>query len=191
MKKLSLMLGLVLGLGGANAAAADTPVAAKPAYTAAERKQLDYCTWLSGAAYTIAGYKLHGAPDTEPKKFYAGDPQAAVLQSLVDTVYGDKVTDAWDYAGQFYQDCALHLGKVSPQRSIGATNCMYQTLIAATARTAREAGTPKEKVYALYAQEGAEARTIIDGMYAPKDVPAQGAELQTWKACMAPYAAKD
>lgn len=189
MKKLSVMMGVVLGLWCVCAAAANTAPPAKPSYTAPEQKQLAYCMWLSTAAYTIAAYKLHGDPDTVPKQFYTGKPQADVLLPLVNTVYSDQFKDAWNYAGVFYQDCANHLGKVDPQRSIAATNCMYQTLIAATARTARQAGTPKEKVYALYAPEGLEARKIIDGIYAPKDPPAQGTELQTWSGCMAPYSA--
>ena len=188
MKKLSLLMSLTLVLWCAWGHAAE-PAPAKPAYTAAEQKQLAYCMWLSTAAYTIAAYKLHGDPASVPKQFYSTDPRSDVLLPLVNTVYNDQVTDAWDYAGVFYHDCALKLGKIEPERSLASVSCMYQTIIAATARTARAAGTPKEKLYALYAQQGADARRIIDGVYAPKAVPIQGSELQTWSSCMAPYAA--
>ena len=186
MKKLSLMM-MVLWSLGCGWAAADTPAPAKPYYSAVEQKPLSYCLMLSSAAYTIAAYKLHGDPESVPKQFYSKDPQANVLMPLVHTVYSDQVVDAWSYAGEFYQDCAEHLAKVKLQRSLAATHCMYETLIAATARTARAAGTPREKLYALYKPEGEEARKIIDSIYDLKVVPAQGTELETWSACMAPY----
>jgi hypothetical protein len=171
-------------------AAAPTPApaaASNPAYTPTEAKGLGYCLWLSSAAYAIAGYKLHGDPASTPKKFYLDDPRSDTLEKLVDTVYVDDVKDAWDYAGDFYRDCAENVAQVAPERSGPSGICMHATLIAATARTAREAGTPKEKLYTLYASKGPMARQIIDGIYAPKAVPAQGTELQTWSDCMATF----
>ena len=185
MKTILALSALMIGL--CSAALAAPPAAASPDYTAAEQKQLGYCMWLSSAAYTIAGYKLHGDPDSVPKKFYSADPQSQVLLPLVNTVYSDKFTDAWNYAGDFYRDCANNLAQVPPERSGASGICMHATLIAATARTAREAGTPKEKVYALYTAQGPAARKIIDGVYAPKTVPIQGTELQTWSDCMAAF----
>lgn len=179
---------LMLGLSSAAFAATPAPAAASsPGYTPDEQKQLGYCMWLSSAAYTIAGYKLHGDPDSVPKKFYSTDPQSQVLVPLVSTVYNDKFTNAWDYAGDFYRDCAANLAKIPPERSGASGICMHATLIAATARTAREAGTPKEKVYALYTAQGPAARKIIDNIYAPKAVPIQGTELQTWSDCMTAF----
>ena len=190
MKTALLFASLLSLLGGASFAATPAPAAAtvaSPHYTPGENKELSYCMWLSTAAYAIAGYKLHGDPDSVPKKFYAQDPQADVLLPLVNNIYSDKVVDAWGYAGDFYRDCADNIAKIAPQRSGPSAVCMYSTLIAATARTARAAGTPKEKVYAIYASKGPLARNIIDGMYAPNKVPAQGTELQTWSDCMAGF----
>jgi len=185
MKTALLLTVLLTGLCSTAFAATPAPAAvSNPGYTAGENKELSYCLWLSTAAYAIAGYKLHGDPESVPKQFYAQDPQSDVLLPLVSSIYGDRVLDAWDYAGDFYRDCASNIAKMAPARSAPSGVCMHATLIAATARTARAAGTPKEKVYALYASKGPLARNIIDGIYAPNAVPAQGAELQTWSACM-------
>jgi hypothetical protein len=187
MKTMLLSAVLLMGACSAAFAAAPAPAATttpNPGYTPGENKELSYCMWLSTAAYAIAGYKLHGDPASVPKKFYATDPQSDVLLPLVNNIYGDKVTDSWNYAGDFYRDCASDIAKIPPQRSAPSGVCMHATLIAATARTARAAGTPKEKLYALYADKGPLARKIIDGMYAPKETPAQGVELQTWSDCM-------
>ena len=188
MKTALLFAALLTGLGSAAFAATPAPAAvSSPAYTPAETKQLSYCMWLSSAAYVIAGYKLHGDPPSTPKKFYLTDPQSPVLSKLVDTVYGDPVTDAWDYAGGFYRDCAANLAQVPPARSGPSGACMHATLIAATARTARANGDPKAKVDALYASKGPMAERIINQIYAPKEIPAQGTELQTWSDCMAAF----
>jgi hypothetical protein len=186
------LLFAVLMTVACNAAFATAPAAApaaavNPNYTPTENKDLGYCLWLSSAAYAIAGYKLHGDPATTPKRFYLTDPQSKVLMKLVDSVYADTVTDAWGYAGDFYRECADNVAKVPPERSGPSGACMHATLIAATARTAREAGTPKAKVDALYASKGPMAQKIIDGIYAPAAVPAQGTELQTWSDCMAAF----
>ena len=189
MKITALLFAMLLtGIGASALAATPAPAAApSPAYTATETKQLSYCMWLSSAAYVIAGYKLHGDPASTPKKFYLTDPQSPVLSKLVDTVYADQVKDAWDYAGDFYRDCAENVAQVPPQRSGPSGACMHATLIAATARTARANGEPKTKVDALYASKGPIAEKIINQIYAPKDVPAQGTELQTWSDCMAAF----
>jgi len=160
--------------------------------TAAEQSRLLYCTSLSIDAYVIAGYKLHGDPKQVAKDFYASSPSAHALLPLVDTIYGDaSVRDPWSYAGAFYQDCAEQLAMIAPDRSALTVPCLYETLIAATARTARAAGTPKQKVYALYADLGLKARRIIDGIYAPATVPAEGTELQLYSSCMVPLSTKD
>src|ERR1700756_185130 len=106
--KTALLFASILSLAGtAGFAATPAPAAVpNPGYTAGENKELSYCMWLSTAAYAIAGYKLHGDPASVPKQFYAKDQQSDVLLPLVDNIYGDKVVDAWDYAGDFYRDCA-------------------------------------------------------------------------------------
>jgi hypothetical protein len=190
MKTVLLSAALLTGALSSAFAATPAPSAgtiASPHYTAGENKELSYCMWLSSAAYVIAGYKIHGDPASVPKKFYSSDPQSDVLLPLVTSIYGDKVLDAWDYAGDFYSDCASSIGKIAPERSAPSAICMHATLVAATARNARAGGTPKEKVYALYASKGPLARKIIDDMYAPAAVPAQGTELQTWSDCMAGF----
>jgi hypothetical protein len=166
------------------------PAATAQTYTAAEQQRLGFCVSLSVNAYVIAGYKLHGDPVEVPKKLFASNPAANVLVPLVATVYGDTVTDAWNYAGAFYRDCAVQLAKFAPERVADSEPCMYSAVIAATARAARAAGTPQEKVYALYAAKGPEARRIIDSIYAPPAVPADGTELQVFSSCMAPLTTK-
>ncbi|HEY3643805.1 MAG TPA: hypothetical protein VGM16_00585 [Gammaproteobacteria bacterium] len=190
MKTALLSALMSIGIAATAFAAAPTtaPAAASnPGYTPAETKQLSYCMWLSSAAYVIAGYKLHGDPASTPKKFYLSDPQSPVLSKLVDTIYADQVTDAWNYAGDFYRDCAENVAQVPPQRSGPSGACMHATLVAATARTARANGEAKAKVDALYASKGPMAEKIINQIYAPKEPPAQGTELQTWSDCMAAF----
>ena len=166
------------------------PAAATQTYTAAEQQRLGFCVSLSVNAYVIAGYKLHGDPKEVPKKLFATNPSANVLLPMVDTVYSDTVTDAWSYAGAFYRDCAEQLAKFAPERVGDTEPCMYTAVIAATARTARAAGTPKDKVYTIYAKQGPEARRIIDSIYAPPAVPADGTEMQVFSSCMVPLTAK-
>ncbi|HEY1772890.1 MAG TPA: hypothetical protein VGH91_06840 [Gammaproteobacteria bacterium] len=194
MKNVLLFAALLTGFSCAAFAAtpplAPASQAATESFSVAEQQRLGYCVSLSVNAYAIAGYKLHGDPKEVPKRFYASSPSAHALVPLVDTVYGDKVTDAWSYAGGFYQDCAEQLAKIAPERAADTVFCFYSAVIAATARTARQAGTPKQKVYALYSQQGIEARKIIDAIYAPATVPPEGTELQTWSKCMVPMAAK-
>jgi hypothetical protein len=171
----------------APAAATQAPA---PSFTAAEQSRLGFCASLSVNAYVIAGDKLRGDPKELPKQLFGARPSADVLVPLVDPIYGDNVSNAWDYAGVFYQDCAVQLAKLAAERAKLTTPCMYSAVVAATARTAREAGTPKAQVYALFAYLGAQATKIIDDMYAPPEVPAEGTELQVFSACMAPLTTK-
>lgn len=189
MKTVLLFAALLTGAISSAFAAAPTPPAGPAAlaepFTSAEQSRLVYCVSLSIDAYVIAGYKLHGDHASVPKQFYASSPSAHALLPLVDTVYGDNFGDAWTYAGAFYQDCAEQLAKIAPGRADVTVPCFYTAVVAATARTARQAGTPKEKVYAVYASQGNEARKIIDSIYTPAVVPAEGTELQQWSSCMA------
>jgi hypothetical protein len=181
---------LCLLWGSAMAEPAPAPAAVAPTFTAAEQQRLAYCVPLAVNAYVIAAYKVHGDPIEVPKKLFAANPAANILLPMVSTIYSDTVIDAWSYAGVFYQDCAVQLAKFAPERAMYTEPCMYSTIIAATARTARAAGTPKQKVYALYADRGPEARRIIDGIYAPAVVPAEGTEMQVFSTCMVPLTAK-
>ena len=187
---ISLLWGSAMAQSAPSARTTAAPAAATQTYTAAEQQRLGFCVSLSVNAYVIAGYKVHGDPKEVPKKLFATNPSANVLLPLVDTVYGDTVTDAWSYAGAFYRDCAEQLAKFAPERVGDTEPCMYSAVIAATARTARAAGTPKEKVYAVYAQQGSEASRIIDSIYAPPTVPADGTEMQVFSSCMVPLTAK-
>jgi hypothetical protein len=187
---LCLLWGGALAQAATPAGTAAAPVAATQTYTAAEQQRLGFCVSLSINAYVVAVYKLHGDPISVPKKLFASNPAANVLLPMVSTVYSDTVTDAWDYAGAFYRDCAEQLAKFAPERVGDTEPCMYSAVIAATARTARAAGTPKEKVYAIYVTRGPEARRIIDSIYAPPAVPAEGTEMQVFSTCMVPLMAK-
>jgi hypothetical protein len=171
----------------APAAATQAPA---PSFTAADQSRLEFCASLSVSAYVIAGYKLHGDPKELPKQLFAAKPSADMLVPLVDTIYGDNVSNAWDYAGVFYQDCAVELAKLATERAKLTTPCMYSAVIAATARTARDAGTPKAQVYALFAYLGTQATKIIDDIYAPPAVPAEGTELRVFSTCMVPLSVK-
>lgn len=188
---LCLMWGSAFAQPAASAKTTAAPAAATQTYTAAEQQRLGFCVSLSVNAYVMAGYKLHGDPIEVPKKLFASNPAANVLVPMVAMVYSDEVSDAWSYAGAFYRDCAVQLAKFAPERVADSEPCMYSALIAATARTARAAGAPKEKVYAVYAKRGPEARRIIDSIYAPPVVPADGTEMQVFSSCMLPLSAKD
>jgi hypothetical protein len=188
---LCLLWGSAMAQPAPPAKTTPAPAAVTQTFTAAEQQRLAYCVPFAVNAYVIAAYKLHGDPIDVPKKLFAANPAANVLLPMVATIYSDTVIDAWSYAGAFYQDCAVQLAKFAPARAMYAEPCMYSSIIAATARTARAAGTPKQKVYALYASHGPEARRIIDGIYAPPTVPAEGTELQVFSTCMAPLMAKE
>lgn len=192
----SIFLGLLLSGCAASPSAAPAKAAPLPAatqapirYSANEGARLALCMSMADNAMTIANYKLAGRPIEEVKEEYRGRPAPALTGPLVDKVYGDHVSNAWDYTVAFYRDCAANIANVRPPRSDTATYCMQNVMIATMAYNLKAAGTPKETAYKQFAAMGATPRKIVDDVYG-QSAPRTDVATRTWNSCMNPFTSR-
>jgi hypothetical protein len=192
MKKIIWTL---LVAGAACAGCAQTPSAPQPTrlipvYTSTQQAKLSYCSAMTRTARAIAELKLVGRPAMDVKKAYDADQNAKLLVPLVDKVYSDNVSNTWDYAGVFFNECALNIADVPGDLVNLASYCMQNSYIAETAQQFHTKGIPISKAYERFAQlPGSRPKTIIDAVYARK--PTDTSEpLHTWTSCIAPQIGK-
>jgi hypothetical protein len=143
---------------------------------------------MTDNAMTIATYKMAGRSMAEVKALYETGPQSTVLQSLVDKIYGENVSNTWDYTVSFYMECAVNMANIQAPRSNMAAYCMQNVMIATMAHTLREAKIPKETAYQRFDRMGATPRRIIDEVYGQSSTRTEIA-MRTWSSCMAPLTA--
>ncbi len=192
MKTLAPILSALMLLG---CAASTPPLAPKEAparvrapatYSASEASRLMLCMSMTDNAMTIATYKMAGKPIDAVKARYKQGPQATVTEALVDKVYGENVSNAWDYSVNFYKECAANMANMQAPRSDMATYCMQNVMIATTAYSLKEAGVPKEASYSRFDKMGNTPRRIVDDVYGQQSGTRTDAAMKTWNACMAP-----
>lgn len=196
MQRLCILL-IVLGLVLSGCASSPPATTSKPAsppvapqaparYSANEGAKLGLCMSMADNAMTIASYKLAGKSIDEVKQQYAGRPASALTGPLVDKIYGEHVSNAWDYTVVFYRDCAVNIASVQAPRSDIATYCMQNVMIATTAHSLKESGAPKETAYERFAKMGATPRGIVDDVYGQTAARAD-VVTRTWNSCMNPF----
>ena len=154
-------------------------------YTAKERGQMTFCIGLSETARRAASEKLRGAPIDGVKKSYEGNPNARLNIAVVDKVFSEQVSTAWDYAVGFFGECAREMAGVSPDRVKLASFCMQNQLIADVAFQYKASGKPKEQAYAQFAQfKSSTPKSIVDVVYASTKERA-AVRMEVWNTCMA------
>jgi hypothetical protein len=154
------------------------------AYKAPEKANLTLCATVSMYVKSIAEYKVAGMPEDRTDKYYGHAPGQR-RNPLVHEVYTGTVTDAWEYAAGYFQDCAVSKAKIPVARVAPAAYCMRNAMIADTAISLRILGKAKADVYAYLARFGDDtARATIDGVYAAATAPKRNASLDTWNTCM-------
>jgi hypothetical protein len=163
---------------------AQAPAQPPDTYTRNEASRLGFCSGLTINAKYIVEQKRRGRPAEEVKQQMQRNSAADLLVPLVDKVYAEPAKLPWDYAGDFFDECALNMASVPKQRVGMANFCMYNSLIAVTARQARDAGVPKEQAYRSVPFKGKTPESIIDGVYA-KDKGAGPSQLDAWNECIA------
>lgn len=162
-------------------------------YTEKENSGLLLCVGMTDTAWTNAAQKLNGVSLEDAKKRYDGRLEGTMKHMallIVDQVYKDSFTNAWDYAVSFSGECAQNMADVGKDRSALATYCMQNSMIGMTAWEYKNSGQPIEKVYEHFAKlEGTAPRSIIDRVYSGSK---SRAEISTdeWQSCMQPLLAK-
>lgn len=165
-------------------------IAPRISYTDKEYRGLLLCHGMTDTAWTNAVQKLNGVNIEDAKKHYDGRLEGALKDltlHIVDTVYNDSFTNAWDYAVSFYGECAQNVAKVGKDRSGLANYCMQNSMIGMTAAEYRTSGQPVEKAYQYFGKLGAEPtlRSVIDRVYAGSKSRAD-AGVDEWQSCMKP-----
>ncbi|HKV25793.1 MAG TPA: hypothetical protein VJN93_14460 [Candidatus Acidoferrum sp.] len=157
-------------------------------YTDKEYSGMLACVGMTDTAWTNAAQKLKGVSLADATKYYDGRLQGSpkdMALLIVNQVYKDSFTNAWDYAVSFFGDCALNIAKVGKDRSGPANYCMQNSMIAMTAWEYRNSGQPIENVYPQFAKLGATPRSIIDRVYAGS-LPRAQTGLDLWESCVQP-----
>jgi hypothetical protein len=164
-------------------AGAGAPARASDTYTRNEVSRLGFCAGLTLNAKYIVEQKRGGRPAGEVKQQMQKNSAAELLVPLVDKVYAENVSSSWDYAGDFFDECALNMASV-PRARVGMANfCMYNSLMAVTARQARDAGAPKEQAHRMVPFKSPTVDEIIDGVYA-KAKGSGPSQLDAWNECI-------
>jgi hypothetical protein len=142
------------------------------------------CFGMSDTAMYIADQKLRGVPIDKVKQFYASRDHARLTVPLVEKVYGDPFTSAWDYTVAFFRECAHNMASVPRDRVGMASYCLQNGMIAGIAQTYRASGAPKANAYAYFAKfESETPRAIVDRVYAGSKGRAE-TKLDEWNSCM-------
>ena len=105
-------------------------------YTEKEYTGLLGCVGLTDTAWKSASQKLAGISIDDAKKIYDGRLEGALKTlnlHVVDKVYGDSFTNAWNYAVTFYGECAQNVADVGKDRSGLANYCTQNSIISMTA----------------------------------------------------------
>jgi hypothetical protein len=160
-------------------------------YTDKEYTGLLLCEGMTDTAWTNASQKLKGVSIDDAKKVYDGRLEGALKTlalHVIDKVYGDSFTNAWDYAVSFYGECAQNAANVGKDRSDLANYCMQRAMIGMTAWEYKKASQPVENVYKTLGKisEVPSARSVIDRVYAGSKSRADTA-LDEWQSCVKPF----
>ena len=159
-------------------------------YTDKEYTGLLRCHGMTDVAWTNAVQKLNGVSLEDAKKHYDGRLEGRTKDLallVVNQVYKDSFTNAWDYAVSFYGECAQNIADVGKDRSKLANYCMQNSMIGMTAAEYRIGGEPVANAYRYFGKLGAEAtpRSIVDRIYAGSKSRAE-AGIDEWTSCMKP-----
>jgi hypothetical protein len=159
-------------------------------YTEKEYTGLLRCHGMTGVAWTNAVQKLNGVSLEDAKKQYDGRLEGRMKDLallVVNQVYKDSFTSAWDYSVSFYGECAQNIADVGKDRSKVANYCMQNSMIGMTAADYRTSGQPVENAYQGFGKisEVPTARSIIDRVYAGSKSRAE-AGVDEWQSCMKP-----
>jgi len=159
-------------------------------YTDKEYTGLLACHGMTDVAWTNAVQKLKGVSLEDAKKHYDGRLEGRMKDLallVVNQVYKDSFTNAWDYAVSFYGECAQNIADVGKDRSGLANYCMQNSMIAMTAAEYRTSGQPVENAYHYFGKLGDEKtpRSIIDRIYTGSKARAETG-LDEWQSCMKP-----
>jgi len=159
-------------------------------YTNKEYSGLLECHGMTDTAWTNAVQKMAGVKIEDAKKRYderLEGPLKNLALHIIDRVYSDSFTNAWDYAVSFYGECAQNVADVAKDRSDSAAFCMQNSMIAMTAAEYRTNGQPVESAYHYFGSLGDEKtpRSIIDRIYTGSKSRAETG-LDEWQSCIKP-----
>lgn len=167
--------------------------AASTTYSDKEYSGLLRCVGMTDTAWTNAAQKLNGVSLEDARKHYDGKLEGTMKQLallVVDQVYKDSFTNAWDYAVSFFGECALNMASVGKDRSNLANFCMQNSMIGMTAWEYKSNGQPIETVYQHFANlNGVMPHAIIDRVYVGSKSRAD-ISMDEWKSCMQPLLAQ-
>lgn len=159
-------------------------------YTDKQYTGLLRCHGMTGVAWTFAIQKLNGVSLEDAKKQYDGRLEGRMKDLallVVNQMYKDSFTSAWDYTVSFYGECAQNIADIGKDRSNLANYCMQRSMIGMTAADYRISGQPVENAYRDFGKLGAEAtpRAVVDRVYTGSKSRAE-AGVDEWQICMKP-----
>lgn len=160
--------------------------ASRPLYAHQEYTGMLFCVGLTDTAWTNAQQKLNGVSLEDAKKHYDGrldDKSRELVLQIVDKVYTDSFTNAWDYGLSFFGECAENVAHVGKDRSGVARYCMQSSMTGSIAWEYKNEGKPKDTAYQELAKLGNTGRSIIDRVYA-ESKPRAEVGTGEWVSCM-------
>ena len=156
-------------------------------YTDKERKQMTFCIGVTDSVTYIATEKIRGASREKLITHYTGKPYEKMNVALVDKVYNEKFTSAWDYSIEVFGECAENIANVPKTRVRQASYCMQNQLIADVAYAYKKQGAPKEKAYAHFGKYNSDTpKRIVDRVYASTKSRGQ-IKLDVWNDCISVF----
>lgn len=178
---ISVMVVLVTGLSGC----ATTQPHKHQYYTHAEVIKMTYCFGLTDTTMYVATQKLKHRPKLQLLDYYESRPNAKLNIAMVNKVYADHFTHAWDYTVNFFNECAARMADVAANRVGFASYCEQNTLIADLAYGYKHYGYPKQQAYQQFAVfKSKTPKRIVDQVYASNKSRAE-IKLGVWNSCMA------
>jgi hypothetical protein len=152
--------------------------------TTSEEKQLEGCLTMADAVRYIASEKKKGVSAEKMRAHFANILSEKNNIALIDKIYGDRFDDAWVYAMNVFDECVQNIAEISPKCANRAHRCMADQFMVDVARTLKNRGIPKEKVYSLFKRrDGESSEPIIDMVYASSKDRGQ-LKLDIWNKCM-------
>lgn len=161
------------------------PAPVKSYYSNSQYSRLTYCFGMTDTVMYVAREKLKQRPSVQLIDYYESRPNAKLNIDIVNKVYADHFTNAWNYTLHTFDNCAQQFANVPDERVGLASTCEQQTLIAGVAYAYKKYNYPRQQAYKHFsALKGKMPNKIVDLVYNSSESRAR-LKLGIWNACMA------
>lgn len=158
-------------------------------YTQAEYARMTACVEMADISLHTSIRKRGGMALDDAKNIYRTQPDPDTRMAIVEKVYNDSVSNAWDYTVRHFQRCSVTSAQVAEERLQMASYCMQRQMIGDLSYSFKASERPVADAYAYFANfRSPVVKQIIDAVYAT-DVSKEEVKSQLWTGCMAPITA--